>query len=311
MKAIGDEAANLGAFDANHIATQLLGDSIYVNPMVMGYAWQRGWIPLGEAAMLRAIELNGVQVAANQSAFLWGRWCAHDLSKVLSLLAPSQVVQFKTRESLQSLIQRRTTLLEAYQNKSYAKRYLHFVQTVLERSSPAVAEAVARNCYKLMAYKDEYEVARLHSDPLFLKRIADQFEGNFSMHYHLAPPLLAKTNERGELIKQTYGPRMIWGFRLLSGLRFLRGSVFDVFGYTQERREERGLAAEYQSCIEEVLRDYSPERHALALEIARIPEKIKGYGHVKARHLKAARAQWEGLMQAWRASVNGSEKHAA
>ena len=311
LKAIGDETANLGAFDANHAATQLLGDSIYVNPMVMGYAWQRGWIPLGEEAMLRAIELNGVQVAANQSAFLWGRWCAHDLPKVLTLMAPSQVVQFKTRESLQSVIQRRTALLEAYQNKAYAKRYLHFVQTVLEKSSPAVAEAVARNFYKLMAYKDEYEVARLHSDPAFSKRIADQFEGNFKLHYHLAPPLLAKTNDKGELVKQKYGPSMLWGFRLLSGLRFLRGGVFDVFGYTEERREERALAGEYQASIEEVLRDFSPERHALALEIARIPEKIKGYGHVKARHMHAARAQWEGLMQAWRASVNGTDKQAA
>jgi indolepyruvate ferredoxin oxidoreductase len=188
---------------------------------------------------------------------------------------------------------------------------LHFVQSVLEKSSPVVAEAVARNFYKLMAYKDEYEVARLHSDPAFLKRIADQFEGNFKLHYHLAPPLLAKTNDKGELVKQKYGPSMLWGFRLLSGLRFLRGGVFDVFGYTDERREERALAGEYQASIEEVLRDFSPERHALALEIARVPEKIKGYGHVKARHMHAARAQWEGLMQAWRASVNGTDKQAA
>ncbi len=311
LQALGGEAANLGAFDANQIATALLGDSIYINPMVMGYAWQRGWIPLGEAAMLRAIELNGVQVQANLNAFLWGRWCAHDMARVQQTLKPSQVVHFKARESLDSVVQQRAAWLEAYQDKAYAQRYLGFVQTVQQQTNPVMTEAVARNLYKLMAYKDEYEVARLHSDPAFLQRIAEQFEGGFSLNYHLAPPLLAKKNDKGELVKQKYGPRMLWGFKLLSRLRFLRGGVFDVFGYTEERRTERALVLEYQQSIEEVLRDFAPERQALALEIARIPDKIKGYGHVKERHLHAARPQWAGLMQAWRASVSGQQQQAA
>ena len=311
LQALGGEAANLGAFDANQVATALLGDSIYINPMVLGFAWQRGWIPLGEEAMLRAIELNGVQVQANQNAFLWGRWCAHDMAQVQTLLKPSQVVHFKARETLESVVQQRTTWLEAYQNKAYAQRYQAFVQTVQQKTNPAMTEAVARNLYKLMAYKDEYEVARLHADPVFLKRISEQFEGGFSLHYHLAPPLLAKTNDKGELVKQKFGPSMLWGFKLLKGLRFLRGGVFDVFGYTEERRMERALVTEYQQSIEEVLRDFAPERQALALEIARIPDKIKGYGHVKERHVQAARPQWQGLMQAWRASVSGSIQQAA
>jgi indolepyruvate ferredoxin oxidoreductase len=311
LQALGGEAANLGAFDANHVATALLGDSIYINPMVLGFAWQRGWIPLGEEAMLRAIELNGVQVQANQNAFLWGRWCAHDMAQVQQLLKPSQVMQFKARETLETVVQQRTTWLEAYQNKAYAQRYLAFVQTVQQQTNPVMADAVARNLYKLMAYKDEYEVARLHSDPAFLQRISDQFEGSFSLHYHLAPPLIAKTNDKGELVKQKFGPSMLWGFKLLKGLRFLRGGVFDVFGYTEERRMERALVTEYQHSIEEVLRDFAPERQALALEIARIPDKIKGYGHVKERHVQAARPQWQGLMQAWRASVAGSHQQAA
>jgi indolepyruvate ferredoxin oxidoreductase len=311
LLALGGEANNLGAFDANRVATQLLGDSIYINPMVLGYAWQRGWIPLSEAAMSRAIELNAVQVESNLKAFLWGRWCAHDMPRVEQLMRPSQVMQFKAKPQLNTVIQQRSEWLTAYQDAAYAKRYTDFVQRVQDKSSNLVTEAVARNLYKLMAYKDEYEVARLHADPAFLKRIADQFEGNYTLNYHLAPPLIAKKNDKGELVKQAFGPSMLWGFKLLSRLKFLRGGVFDVFGYTEERREERALVDEYMASLNEVLRDYDPQRQALALEIARIPEKIKGYGHVKARHLQAARAQWEGLTQAWRATVQAAGKKAA
>ena len=301
LQAVGNEPRNMGAFDANQVSTQLLGDSIFINPMVMGFAWQRGWIPLTQDAIMRAIELNGVQVESNKLAFTWGRWCAHDLSKVLALTQPVQVVNFKARESLQSILQKRMAWLEQYQDKSYAKQYMAFAQDVQEKTSAQVAEAVARNLYKLMAYKDEYEVARLHADPVFLQRIADQFEGDFTLNYHLAPPLIAKTNDKGELVKQKFGPSMLTGFKLLSRLRFLRGGVFDVFGYTEERRTERALIDEYKASIREVMASFTPDKHALALEIARIPEKIKGYGHVKERHLKAAREQWDGLMHAWRA----------
>jgi indolepyruvate ferredoxin oxidoreductase len=301
LQAVGNEPRNMGAFDANQVSTQLLGDSIFINPMVMGFAWQRGWIPLSQDAIMRAIELNGVQVEANKLAFTWGRWCAHDLAKVQALTQPLQVVNFKARESLQSILQKRMGWLEQYQDKAYAKQYMAFVQDVQQKTSAQVAEAVARNLYKLMAYKDEYEVARLHADPVFLQRIADQFEGDFTLNYHLAPPLLSKKNDKGELVKQKFGPSMLTGFKLLSRLRFLRGGMFDVFGYTEERRGERALIEEYKASIAEVMASFAPAKHSLALEIARIPEKIKGYGHVKERHLKAAREQWDGLMHAWRA----------
>ena len=301
LQAVGNEPRNMGAFDANQVSTQLLGDSIFINPMVMGYAWQRGWIPLTQDAIMRAIELNGVQVEANKLAFTWGRWCAQDLDKVLALTQTLQVVNFKAREPLQAILQKRMGWLEQYQDKAYAKQYMSFVQDVQQKTSAQVAEAVARNLYKLMAYKDEYEVARLHADPVFLQRIADQFEGDFTLNYHLAPPLMAKKNDKGELVKQKFGPSMLTGFKLLSRLRFLRGGVFDVFGYTEERRTERGLIEEYKQSISEVMATFTPDKHSLALEIARIPEKIKGYGHVKERHLKAAREQWDGLMHAWRA----------
>jgi indolepyruvate ferredoxin oxidoreductase len=172
----------------------------------------------------------------------------------------------------------------------------------------ALTEAVARYLFKLMAYKDEYEVARLHTDAAFHARIADMFEGDYKLHYHLAPPLLAKKNEKGELQKQAFGPGMLLGFRLLARLKGLRGGVFDVFGRSEERRQERALIAEYLDTVEELLAGLAqggtPEaralRYGLALDLARVPEQIKGFGHVKARHLQAARLTWNQLLAQFR-----------
>jgi len=159
---------------------------------------------------------------------------------------------------------------------------------------------VAKNLFKLMAYKDEYEVARLHTDPAFHERIAQMFEGDFKLNYHLAPPLLAKKNDKGELIKQKYGPAMLTAFKLLAKLKGLRGGALDVFGKTDERRMERQLIADYRASVEEVLRGLNAGNHALALDIARLPEQIKGFGHVKERNVRAARSRWDGLMAQWR-----------
>jgi len=152
-----------------------------------------------------------------------------------------------------------------------------------------------------MAYKDEYEVARLHRDPAFLKRIADQFEGDYTLNYHLAPPLTAKKNAKGELQKSKFGPAMLTGFRWLAKLKGLRGTAFDVFGRSEERRTERALIDEYEAAIDELLRTLTPANLDLAAEIARIPEEIRGYGHVKERHLATARPKWAALMAEWRA----------
>jgi len=166
-----------------------------------------------------------------------------------------------------------------------------------------LAENVARYLFKLMAYKDEYEVARLHTDTAFLDKVNAMFEGDFKLHYHLAPPLLAKRNEKGELQKQKFGPAMLTGFRWLARLKGLRGSALDIFGRSEERKSERALISEYRASLDEVLARLTADNHALAVEIARIPEKIKGYGHVKERNLVAARGQWQELMQQWRAPV--------
>jgi len=312
-QAIGSDThpQHLGVFDANAVATQLMGDSIFINPMILGYAWQRGWIPLGRESLLRAIELNEVAVEHNKQAFEWGRQCAHDWSRVQAVLKPAQVLQFKPRESVEALVERRAGFLVDYQNAAYAQAYRDFVAQV-QRAEAAVGktsltDAVARNLFKLMAYKDEYEVARLHSDPAFQQRLRDQFEGDFQLKFHLAPPLLSKTNERGELIKQTYGPWMLSVFGWLARFKGLRGTAFDIFGKTEERHTERALIQDYRASIEEVLRSLNADNHALAVDIARLPDQIKGYGHVKARHLAKVRPQWERLMQTWRDPIQQTQ----
>ncbi|MEY4074108.1 MAG: hypothetical protein RJA29_1465 [Pseudomonadota bacterium] len=312
-QAIGSDThpQHLGVFDANAVATQLMGDSIFINPMILGYAWQRGWIPLGRESLLRAIELNEVAVEHNKQAFEWGRQCAHDGSRVQAVLKPAQVLQFKPRESVEALVERRAGFLVDYQSAAYAQAYRDFVAQV-QRAEAAVGktsltDAVARNLFKLMAYKDEYEVARLHSDPAFQQRLRDQFEGDFQLKFHLAPPLLSKTNERGELIKQTYGPWMLSVFGWLARFKGLRGTAFDIFGKTEERHTERALIQDYRASIEEVLRSLNADNHALAVDIARLPDQIKGYGHVKARHLAKVRPQWERLMQAWRDPIQQTQ----
>jgi len=300
-------AARVGRLDAQQLATALLGDAIYANPLLLGYAWQRGWVPLEQASLRRAIELNGVQVANNLAAFEWGRRAAHDLAAVQALTTSAQVIQFARKPGLDETIDSRVRLLTGYQNAAYAAAYRAFVDKVRAAEAPLgstrLTEAVARYLYKLMAYKDEYEVARLHTDPAFHAGLAAQFEGDIRLGYHLAPPLLAKKNDQGELIKQPFGPWMLTAFRLLARLKGLRGTALDPFGRTEERRAERALIGEYRACIEELLTTLNAGNVMQAAEIARIPEEIRGYGHVKERHLKAARARWGQLMATWRSGA--------
>ena len=295
----------LGAFDADAAATTLMGDSIYVNPMILGYAWQRGWIPLGHESLMRAIELNAVAVEANKAAFEWGRQAAHRPEEFRKRVNPGQVIEFKKRETVESLVARRVEFLTGYQNADYAAQYKAFVAKVQQSESAltgksSLAEAVARYLFKLMAYKDEYEVARLHTDPSFLDRVNGMFEGDFKLNYHLAPPIIAKKNAKGELQKQKFGPAMLTAFRVLARLKGLRGTAFDIFGRTEERKTERALIGEYRASIEQVIAGLSAGNHALALEIASLPEQIRGFGHVKARNLAAARTRWAALMTQWR-----------
>jgi indolepyruvate ferredoxin oxidoreductase len=305
-QAVGPEL--LGTFDAEQVAVQLLGDSIYTNPLMLGYAWQKGRVPLSRAALMRAIELNGVQTANNQAAFEWGRRCAHDLAAVRSLFQAAQVIQFVKKPSLTELVAKRVDFLTGYQNAAYAQTYKAFVDQVhaAERGlgqDTRLSQAVARYLFKLMAYKDEYEVARLHTDPAFQQRLGDMFEGDFRVVHHLAPPSSARKDEQGHLVKKAYGPWMRKAMGVLARMKGLRGTALDPFGRTEERRTERALIMEYRQCIEGLLADLTPERLALAVEIASIPEDIRGYGHVKERNLAAARTKWQALVARWNAPV--------
>ncbi len=306
------EACGADAVDfveATQLATALIGDSIATNLFMMGYAWQKGLIPVGEAAILQAIELNGASVDSNKAAFEWGRRAAVDLPSVERAAAPAEAKTDSHRlsESVEEMIERRRAFLVGYQNEAYARRYVEFVAKVraaeqaLAPKSTALTAAVARYLFKLMAYKDEYEVARLYTDTDFLARVAAQFEGDYTLKLHLAPPLWAKEDPvTGEPRKRTFGPWMLSAMRVLAKLKGLRGTALDVFGYAAERRTERRLIEDYRRTIEELLGKLAAERLPLAAEIAAIPEHIRGYGPVKQRFLAEASARQAELMAEWR-----------
>jgi indolepyruvate ferredoxin oxidoreductase len=300
--------------DANALATALMGDAIFTNPFMLGYAWQKGWIPLAHETLLRAIELNGVAIDTNRKAFEWGRYAAHDVEAVRRIAFPDaarNVVELKRfASSLEDIVARRVEFLTGYQSASYAKRYADLVERVRRvesdrLQSTKIAEAVARNYFKLLAYKDEYEVARLHSDPAFRERIASQFEGDYKLNFHLAPPLLARPDPvTGRIKKMTFGPWALTLFSLLARLKPLRGSALDIFGYLPERRTERTLITEYESLVDEVLSRLSTDNHAFALQLASLPDEIRGYGHVKERNLATTREKWSSLLARLRGQTN-------
>ena len=290
--------------EATRIATALLGNSIATNMFMLGMAFQKGLVPVGSEAINKAIELNGTAVNMNQAAFLWGRRAAVDLAAVERLIAPKAEIVKTTRlsQTLDEIIERRVEFLTGYQNAAYAHRYSSLIETVRDaeakiRGHGGLAEAVARYYFKLLAYKDEYEVARLFTDGSFKQKVASMFEGDYKLRFHLAPPLLSKRHsETGELIKSEYRAWVFSAFKVLAKLKFLRGGRLDVFGYTKERRIERQLISEYESIIGELLAGLSAENHALAVRIAGIPEDIRGYGHVKQRNIDQAKAKQSGLL---------------
>ena len=305
MRACGSDRVEF--VDAGQIATALMGDSIATNMFMLGYAFQKGQVPLTEASLVKAIELNGVSVGFNKAAFNWGRTAAHDLGLVTRMTTPAKVIEFKRSQSLDDIINRRVELLTAYQDAAYAARYKEFVDHVRAEESKLgskqlrLTEAVARYFYKLMAYKDEYEVARLYTDGAFQAKIASMFEGDIKLKFHLAPPIMAKTDAQGHLIKKEYGPWMLKAFGVLARFKGLRGTAFDVFGHTAERKMERALIAEYRATVGGLLPKLTTAKLAQAVAIASIPEDIRGYGHVKERHLKAAKEKEASLLIAFNA----------
>jgi len=307
-------AAAVGAGDvefveATRLATGLFGDSIATNLFMLGYAYQEGLVPVSAAAIERAIELNGVAVAFNRGAFQWGRRAAVDRASVEARAIPKDAApeSHRVSQSLDELVGRRVEFLSAYQNAAYARRYFDRVQRIREAEAArlggetALSEAAARALFAVMAYKDEYEVARLYTDTDFLARVADQFEGPYQLRFHLAPPLLAERDPAtGHLKKRVYGSWMLSAFRLLARLRFLRGTLFDIFGHTAERKGERRLVAEYEALLDEITEALSPANHASAVDLAALPLEIRGFGHIKEANLTRAKAKEADLLARFR-----------
>lgn len=288
--------------DAHAAALALTGDAIGANMFMLGFAWQQGGLPVGHAAIMRAIELNGVQIPMNQTAFEWGRVAAHDMAllpmvqQVEAYDAGEELPHRVKSRNVDEMIARRVEQLSAYQNASYAKRFADRMAQIANAeaavtSTTDLQETVARNLYKLMAIKDEYEVGRLYANGGFAAQLASQFETYDRLEFHLAPPLISKRNDKGELIKKPYGPWMMKAFGMLSRFKGLRGTWADIFSYTQERKMERQLLADYETVLDEIIAELSPQTLETATALANYPELIRGFGHVKEANVERAEAE--------------------
>jgi indolepyruvate ferredoxin oxidoreductase len=296
--------------DTTALAQALLGDSIAANIFILGYAWQKGYLPLSDAAILRAIELNGESVPMNHSAFLWGRRAAHDLNSVLAVVESLRQPNGAREKSktLDDVIERRAAFLVDYQNEAYAARYRARVEKIAKLEaqrapgSHELTEAVARYLFKLMAAKDYYEVARLYTDGAFQRQLDETFDGELRLELHLAPnfPSLQRKTDFGGSRKFTFGPWMFKVLRVLAKMKGLRNTRFDVFRFDHDRVVERNLLADYEALLDEFSVSLARENHASAVALARLPEHIRGFGHVKARHIAAVDAERERLMAEYR-----------
>ena len=294
--AVGRERVQ--TFDAQALALDFLGDTLTANIVALGYAWQRGLVPVGLAALRRAIELNGVAVDTNQLAFALGRLAAAQPQALAALREPGAVAGEGADEDLPALLERAHAHLAAWQNRAWAERFARTMQDVQTRerglggdAALPFSKAVARSLLKLMSYKDEYEVARLFTDGSFTRALHDQFEGEPKVRFHMAPPLLVRPRHGKPPQKMSFGPWLMPLLRLLARGKRLRGSVFDPFGHTHERRLERQLITDFEARVAELLQGLTAERLALATAIAEVPLLVRGYGHVKLANLAIARAR--------------------
>jgi len=311
-QAIGAATREAHFFDASVLGTALLGNAMTSNLILLGFAWQKGLLPLSVVALEQAITLNGVAVAANLQAFLWGRRLAEQPAKVKNLAGVNETgitQQERETETLEDIVAHRSTQLRKYQNRAYARRYRALVDKVkvaeeqLGATELALTKNVARNYYKLLAYKDEYEVARLYTDGEFVESLKQQFDGDYKLTFHLAPPLLSKRDPAtGHLLKREFGGWMLPAFRVLATFKFLRGTTLDIFGRSEERKQERALIGEYEQQVAELLSELSVpsaslEQLAIAVEIAGLPYFMRGFGHVKEANIATAQRRGETLMK--------------
>jgi len=307
MKArVAKATKRLETVDAEELALRLLGDTIYANMLQTGYAYQLGEIPIGEDAILKAIELNGAAIKQNQRAFKLGRLAAHDRLAILKLAGmDSKPPQFA--QTLDEIVDVRAKFLEGYQDKAYAQHYRRAVtkiRAIEAQKIPArhaLSETVARALFKLMAYKDEYEVARLFTNGEFAKKLNEEFEGDFTLTFHLAPPIFSTLDPMtGKPRKLEFGPWMMGAFRLLAKLKFLRGGPLDIFGRTHERKLERKMIADYEVLLSEIAAGLTAANHETATALAALPLDVKGYGYIKDANYEKAKAKEAALLKSLR-----------
>ncbi|WP_339863570.1 indolepyruvate ferredoxin oxidoreductase family protein [Paremcibacter congregatus] len=299
-RVVGEDALN--TVDATRLATALMGDSIATNMFLFGYAWQQGTVPLSLDAIYRAIELNGVAIDSNKQSFSWGRIAAHDV-KMIEQALPHPLSQDAPFTELEDIVNYRATFLKEYQDQALANKYLSTVETIraledkVGGSDHTLTKAVARNYFKLLAIKDEYEVARLYTNGDFERRLNQQFEGDFKIHFHMAPPLIAPKDSKGHLRKMEFGGWMHKALKVVARLRSLRGTAFDVFGRTEERKMERRLISDYEDLMALFVDSLTSEKLSSAIALAEIPEDIRGYGHVKEKSVELATQKSALLLQ--------------
>ena len=305
---------HLDEFDATRLATQLMGDSLYTNLLMIGFAWQRGFLPISLAALEQAIQVNGRTIVANLRAFSWGRLAAVDMAAVelaanfkqaeeqnnVDLLVDNAIEGFTQK------LARREVELTAYQDAAYAQHYKKLVETARQAEQSQVpgrtgfAESVAHYSFKLMAIKDEYEIGRLYSDGRFKRQLAAQFEGTYRLEFHLAPPLLSRPEQPGgRPPKKRFGSWMMIFFHILARFRWMRGQWFDPFHYQAERRLERQILADYLGLIKRLSSELNPDNYDLAIELAQLPEQIRGYGPVKQHHIERFQTRYSVLLEKW------------
>jgi indolepyruvate ferredoxin oxidoreductase len=292
---VGAEAVR--ALEATRLAERLLGDAIFANMAMLGAAWQAGLVPLSEAAILRAIELNAAAVAGNRKAFALGRWAAAEPGAAAAAIAEETA---PAEEPLEEKVARRERHLTGYQNARLARRFRALVERARAAGGAPLAEAVAEGYFKLLSYKDEYEVARLHAETLE-SALAGEFEGVRRVTFHMAPPLLARRDAEGRPVKRRFGPWMLRAMKLLRHGKALRGTPLDPFGWSVERRAERRAIRGYERDMAEVLAGVTPERLDTAVALARLPLGIRGFGHVKAANAVRAAEEREALLDRFRA----------
>ncbi|PCI33845.1 MAG: pyruvate ferredoxin oxidoreductase [Alphaproteobacteria bacterium] len=297
---VGDAA--LDSVEATKIATAIMGDSIATNMFLFGYAWQKGKIPLSLDAILRAIELNRVAIDSNKQSFSWGRIAATDLSLVEQSL-PMPIKDDAPLTKLEDIIDHRAKYLTDYQDQKLANRYRTAVASIrsleekLGTKNDDLSQAVARYYFKLLAIKDEYEVARLYTNGEFEQKIRQQFEGDFKIHFHMAPPLLARKDSKGHLRKMEFGGWMFKALKLVAKFRGLRGTAFDIFGLTAERKMERKLIADYEEMLGEFGKSLTLDKLEAATALASTPSEIRGFGHIKEKAVELSTKNSVALLQ--------------